>query len=399
MVNFPDGTPTIPDIEPLDPPGSAGGGVGIRTIINDIKDNTLALIDAFYNGSDNDFIALNGGPLVWQEEVTYAAAASGTYPAEMWRYLKAGAIVHTINQSTDVPAISDSTQKIMYSIHLDVTTADASLAAGDFCILEYLMEGFRFNSIAQREFTIRFWVKAAKTGIHCVAFRNSSADRTYVAEYTINAADTWEEKSITVPASPAAGGWNYTVGTGLRIDFTLFAGTTFQAAAGAWASNGALCTANQVNEGDNTNNNFRICGLRIAPGSYCPPFHQIPYSIEQFLCWRYFYKKVKFVVGFGQVYDATAGAGQCIIDLPLPNLMRSLPALTVSSLSAFTFSRQNFLQTGAPGAVAIYGGDFGVSISLQCTAIAGSGFGAAGDATMMLTGGGAGYLAFNSRLT
>ncbi len=231
---------------------------------------------------------INGGPLIWPDGTTFTSIATATYGPEMWRYVKVGAGVHDLLQSTDVPALSTALQKMSYSIHLDVTTADASIAATDVYFLEYMMEGFQFNRIAQRDFTVRFWVKAAKSGIHCIAFRNTAADRSYVVEYTVSNANTWEEKTITIPASPSGGTWDYTNGIGLRIAFPLAAGSNFQTGTpNTWVSASAIATANHVNELDSTSNNFRVGGLTINPGSYCPSYVARPYLLEDFLCRRY----------------------------------------------------------------------------------------------------------------
>lgn len=355
MVDFPTGTPLLPDIILNDTPGGAAGGLGIRTLINRANDNILAIIDDLYNNPLEDNPVINGGPSIWNEGVTFAAAANGVVPAEMWVYSKVGTTaVRTINQSTDVPAISATRGKINYSIHLDVTTADAAVAAGDVEYLEYRMEGFNFNIIAQRAFTIRFWVKAAKTGIHCVAIKNSGFDRSYIAEYTINNANTWEEKSITIPASPTGGTWDYTNGTGVRIQFALMCGSTFQTPAGVWTTGNFIASANQVNEADSTANDFRICGLRIKAGSYCPGFIQRPYQLEFYLVGRYSFIMSPAgagpVFGWGQAYATNA----CVLQVPTVAPFRAAPTITISAAGDFHVSAANFTNNSCAG------GTFGI---------------------------------------
>src|SRR5688572_10203701 len=194
---------------------------------------------------------------LWQDGATFTGIADGTWGPDGWIYSKAGAVVHDLLRSTDVPTVAQAS-KANYSLHLDVTTADASIAAGDFAAIATRIEGYNWKRLAEKEWSIRVWVKAAKTGVHYVYARNSGSDSSCVIAYTIRAADTWEEKQVTFPASPSAGTWNYTNGRGLELGWCLMAGSTFQTTAGAWQTGDFKCASDQVNELDNVANNFRI---------------------------------------------------------------------------------------------------------------------------------------------
>lgn len=340
MVDFPAGTPDLPDIQPNDPPGTAAGGLGLRPLINRANDNIIAMITDQYNypslGDYNPII--NGGPVVWPDAGTFAAIANDAYGPEMWKYRKAGAVVHTLIVSTVGPTPGPYVAKIPYNIQLDCTTADASIAATDYCTLSYQMEGFLWCALAERDFTMRFWVKGAKTGIHYVYIRNHAGDRGIVLPYTINAADTWEEKSILVPASPSAGTWNYINGRGVEIGWTLAAGTNFHVSAGAWTSFGdRIAAADQVNECDSTSNFFSICGFTVKPGWYCPPFAPRSVALEKQLCSRYYQKSYREgtapgtntnvgMEGIGMVGSGGTGAYGVINFRPS---MRATPTITL----------------------------------------------------------------------
>src|SRR5687767_7913984 len=153
--------------------------------------------------SDRNVI-INGNFDIWQRGTSFAAATSGSYSADRWKYGKVGAAVHTISRDTSVPTVDESNFFSNYSLKMAVTTLDSSIAAGDLSYISYPVEGYDWTRLARRPFTLSFWVRGTKTGIHCVSFRNNdTADRSYIAEYTINAADTWERKTITVSPSPA----------------------------------------------------------------------------------------------------------------------------------------------------------------------------------------------------
>jgi hypothetical protein len=273
---------------------------------------------------------LNGSFALWQDGTTFTSIADGTFGPEHWRYDKVGAVVHDLLQSTDVPVPDADTMLMPYSCKLDVTTVDASIAAGDYCALTNLMEGWLWQPFAQRMFSLGFWVKAAKTGIHCVAFRNAGLDRSYVAEYTVNAANTWEYKTVTVPASPSAGTWDYTTGTGLKISFTQSCGSTFQTTAGAWQTGNFLGTANQVNETDNTANNFFIAGVGpLTLGPYPARFRPIPFPQEEMWGWRYFYKYVSEPIGLAVTNQLLYTDNVAILPIP----MRVTPTISNATFS------------------------------------------------------------------
>lgn len=266
--------------------------------------NVLAAGDPIINGHFN----------VWQENTSFTSVASGTWTADNWIYSKSGAAVHDVLRTADVPSVANNAPIGNYCLHLDVTTVDSSIAAGDYSAIATRIEGFNWLPFAQRQFTLSFWVKAAKTGIHCVYFKNSGNDRSYVAEYTVSAADTWEWKSITVSASPSAGTWAYTNGRGLEIGWTQASGSTYHTTAGAWQSGDYKATSSQVNETDSTSNNFKLYGVRLNLGPTAATGALRPHGLEVLLCKRYYEQSYNdgttpgSVTTAGEIIDSASNA-------------------------------------------------------------------------------------------
>jgi hypothetical protein len=76
---------------------------------------------------------------------------------------------------------------------------------------------------------------------------NSNGSRTFVSTYTINSANTFEYKTITVPGD-TSGTWQTGSSTGIDVIFCLGVGSTYQQAAGAWgATSFAIGTSAQTN--------------------------------------------------------------------------------------------------------------------------------------------------------
>jgi hypothetical protein len=243
---------------------------------------------------------INGDFNVWQRGTSFVSAVNVAYHADRWLYSKSGAMVHDISRSTDVPTVAQAGRLFIYSLLVDCTTADASIAATDYADIQQVIEGFNWAELAQRACVLSFWVKATKTGIYTIALRNSGSDRSYAAEYTVNASDTWEFKTVSIAASPSAGTWDYTNGAGVKVSFILAVGSTYQTPAGAWATGNYLGTANQVNACDSTANNYRLCGVQLEPGEAATAFERRPFATELALCLRYYQKSFPYATAPAQ---------------------------------------------------------------------------------------------------
>ena len=233
----------------------------------------------------------NGKMEVAQNGTSFVSPASGTYTLDGWVAFNTSAALLTHSQQADVPADNE----FQASLRAAVTTADAAIAAGDSSYDRHWIEGYDARNFIGNTFTVSFWMRSAKTGIHCVALKNTGTDRTYVAEVTVLAANTWEKKSFTVTGGlPTAGTWNWTNGQGLALDFVRAAGTTFHTTAGAWNTGNFLSTASQVNCLDTIGNIYAITGIQLERGAAATPFEHRSFAVELSMMQRYFW-----IGGFG----------------------------------------------------------------------------------------------------
>ena len=210
------------------------------------------------------------------------------------------------------------------------------------CILQQSIEGynaapFGFGQVGAKNVTLSFWVKGAKTGIHCIALRNSAFTRSYVAEYTILTTG-WEYKTITIPVD-VAGAWTYDSGAGVLLTFCLASSSLYQTTSNSWQAGNFLSTANQVNELDTVNNTFKVALVQLESGSVATQFETRGMGQELTLCQRYYQTLSDFLV------SGNTGAGAGIYnDVTLATTMRSPPTATVSTAityfnsSAYTFN-------------------------------------------------------------
>jgi hypothetical protein len=241
---------------------------------------------------------INGKMDISQRGTNFVSPSTSTYTVDRWKIIYTASAAYTVSQQADVPASNE----FQNSLRVAVTTADTTIAAGDFSLIRQDIEGYNARDLIGRTFTLLFSVRSSKTGTHCVSFVNSGNNRSFIGEYTVSAANTWEQKSITVSGGLiTAGTWDWTNGAGLKVGWVLAAGSTYQTTAGAWQTGDFQATSSQVNCLDSTSNIFAITGVQLEAGSVATPFEHRPYEAEFALSRRY--ARV-------QAYQVPAGTAQ-----------------------------------------------------------------------------------------
>lgn len=279
---------------------------------------------------------INGDMMISQRNTTFTSPAAGSYTLDRWVFFSVGAVVTTITQNSDAPTITSAGRYIGNSLRMQITTADSSIAAGDYCMIYQTIEGYVWSHFAQQVCTLSFWVRSGKTGIHCVSLRNGGPDRTLILEYTVNAVDTWEFKTLSVPASPSAGTWNYTTSGGLTLGFMLSVGSTFQTTAGSWTTGNFLGSSNQVNVTDSSSSRFfAVTGVQLELGSGFSGYEVRSFAEEFRDCQRYFQKSNDYGVAIStaNVVDwhiqwAAVANNEYLARVPLWHPMRTAPTVT-----------------------------------------------------------------------
>ncbi len=231
---------------------------------------------------------INGCMRIAQRGTSFSNIASGEYTLDRFQYNKgpSGSMVHTINQSTDVPV-----GQYGNSLAVECTTADTSIASSDWCSVDTKVEGYNIRNLLGRQITLSFWAKSSISGTYCVSLRNINVDRCMVLEYTINSVDTWERKELTFTLEDI-GSWGVSNGVGLRIGWVLACGSDLQAPAGTWQTSNCIASDSQVNAcaSSSAGNNFKLCNIQLEEGSIATDFEHRPLTIEEALCHRYYWQ-------------------------------------------------------------------------------------------------------------
>jgi len=183
----------------------------------------------------------------------------------------------------------------IYLLKIAASVADASIGAAQGAGICYYLEGYDYSRIYGGKATLSFWVKSSKAGTYCVQFTSGGLDRSYVVEYTINTANTWEKKSITVDfTNPGGGTWNYTNSTGLRVSWSMAMGSNWHGTANSWQAGNIISTSNQVNWFDSASATFYLTGVQFERGEAVTRFEHRPFGQELALCQRYYEKSAPY---------------------------------------------------------------------------------------------------------
>ena len=278
-------------------------------------------------------------------------ATDGLYTLDRWRCGASANSVFSVQRSTLAPA------GFTNSMLLTSLSATSLVATSNFEMFQYI-EGFNVADLAwgtasAQPITVSFWVRSSLTGTFGGAINNSAFNRSYPFSYTINAANTWEQKSVTI-AGDTSGTWLTDNGIGLILCICIGAGTTRSGTAGSWSGSWFASATGATSVVGTNGATFYITGVQLEAGSVATPFERRPYGTELALCQRY-YAVVGSpdggngfaVIGSGRVGGPTAAS----IRFSLPATPRATPSASV--LSA-TYALWEGTTNRSVGALSIY---------------------------------------------
>jgi hypothetical protein len=212
------------------------------------------------------------------------------------------------------------TPPVGFSNYVGYTSSSAySVVSGDFFVLRQEIEGYNTADLAwgtasALPVTLSFWVRSSLTGSFGVTFRNSGGTRSYAALYTINSANTWEYKTITV-AGDTSGTWLTNSSSGISICFGLGVGSTYSGAAGSWASANYIGTTGATSVVGTNGATFYITGVQLEKGTQATSFDYRPYGTELALCQRYYQKYT--ATGIGVACTTVSAGGGFVFPVPM----------------------------------------------------------------------------------
>jgi len=220
---------------------------------------------------------------------SYTNSNQALYGLDRWKSFGVTDAVLTIQQNTNAPSGFSNSQSV---------TVTTSTTANDGGGLSQSIEGNNVFDLAWGTssgvaVTASFWVRASVIGTYNIYLRyfGSTATYYYVATYTVNVANTWEQKTINIEAPPVgAGAFTAALNTAYLEFRPVFSssGNTTTVAANTWSTSNASKTAGCVDFVSNSGATFYITGVQLEEGSVATPFEHRMYGQELALCQRYY---------------------------------------------------------------------------------------------------------------
>ena len=257
----------------------------------------------------------------------------GTYTLDRWYGRDDSDGAYSIQQVSDAPT------GFTNSLKITITTIDSSLSAAQYGFVGQFIEGYNtadlsFGTASAKTLTLSFWVKGSVTGQFGGSITNSAQDRTYPFSYTILAANTWEQKTVTVTGD-TTGTWLTTNGAGIGVNFAVGIGSNFLATANTWAGSFKMSATGQTNLYATSAATLQFTGVQLEIGSTATPFERRLYNQELANCQRYYYKNLPAAGSIGVSSGVMYNTALSISYIQFPISMRTAPTGSVSAVSDF----------------------------------------------------------------
>jgi hypothetical protein len=234
---------------------------------------------------------LNGSMVLDQRNAgaSYSAIDS-TYGLDRWKLASWDGSSQVTGKYT---VIQSSTVPTGFSTSMLITSSAATtIGAGAIYWVGQMIEGYNtadldFGKATANSITVSFWVRSSLTGTFGGAIANSAHNRSYPFSYTINSANTFEYKTVTITGD-TSGTWLTTNGIGIKIFFNLGSGTTYQGTANAWSGSQLTSVTGTTSLLATNGATLYITGVQLEKGSTATSFDYRPYGTELALCQRYY---------------------------------------------------------------------------------------------------------------
>ena len=237
---------------------------------------------------------INGAMLIDQRNNGSSHTNSNGFHTDRFRTQVAG--MDQLNQSHQ--QVSDGPDGFPKSLKITTNTPESDIAStGEYLALYQKIEGqnlqdLAYGTISAKPVTVSFYVKSSITGTFgYTVYRNETTDRAINKTYTIDNANIWERKSITLEGDEtqaigndnADNWWNvwilgaspgyYSAPTSVWANYT---GSNW---AGFHEENGVITTNGAT---------WQITGVQIEIGENATEFEHRSFGEELALCMRYY---------------------------------------------------------------------------------------------------------------
>ena len=270
-----------------------------KIVAKSITDDTITtdqIADNSVHGRRN--VVINGACQVAQRGTSstgLGGSAPGYTTVDRWQLsigsTSAGRFSTAQVAVTDLPGFANA-------FHLDCTTADTSIAAGELLKMDYKIEGqdlqrFKKGTSSAESITISFYMKTNKAFTFMCELDDRDNNRINSNQFTTST--SWTRHEITIPGD-TTGTLDDDNNVSFVISLWFHAGSTYTGGtytANTWQSRQSSDNMRAVGIGsffDSTDNDIKVTGLQMELGQNATPFEHRSYGEELALCHRYFEK-------------------------------------------------------------------------------------------------------------
>jgi len=237
-------------------------------------------------------IIINGDYSIYQRtQQATGVGASAAYPtADRWVINPSTEGRLTMTAGTeDAPAESNVTT----SLKLDCTTADTSVGAGQYCLLDQRIEGHNLQHLKKgtsgaKQLTASFWVKGNANATYVVELYDGDNARQVSKSFSVTS--SWSKVELTFPAD-TTGAFDNDANASLFFQIWLLGGSNYTSGtlSETWTS---VTEANRAagisNFFSSTSNEFYITAVQLEVGDVATEFEYLSRGENLALCQRYF---------------------------------------------------------------------------------------------------------------
>jgi len=277
-------------------------------------------------------LAINGAMQVAQRGTsTSSVTTSGYYTVDRFGMALGTYGTWTVSQETDGPT------GFKYSNKWLCTTANASPTSTQYGMVYQAFEardfrGMGYGSSDAKNLTISFWVKSNKTGSASVGafFYDDSNNYFHSKQYTINSADTWEHKIVTIAPDTTHSLRTPDQQQGFTVEWFLGGGSNYTGGShNTWTTSQTNRNVSNIGIGTAVNDYLQLTGVQIEFGDTATPFEHRSYGEELAACQRYYFAFIDAGSG-GEAWVTTAtcyNTTNAYGGVRFPVSMRAIPTL------------------------------------------------------------------------
>jgi hypothetical protein len=295
---------------------------------------------------------INGAMVIDQRNAgaSVTPTADGTYTLDRWKLAISQASKLAFQQNA-----GSVTPPTGFTKYLGATSQSAySVGSSDYFAVYQAIEGFNaadlnWGTASAQSVTLSFWVRSSLTGTFSGSlFNPSGSTQSYVFNYTVSSANTWEYKTISI-AGVTTGTWDTTNGTFSQVRFGLGTGTTYSTGTtGSWITGNYVQSTGSTSVVGTNGATFYITGVQLEVSSTATSFDYRSIGAELALCQRYY----QTYPAVGQGSKALwSGQGTTVnyVAWIFKTTMRTSPTIAGSTLGTLDTSSPDLVQAYSGG--------------------------------------------------